>query len=209
MARPPTDREATAEQLLDAAEELIRQRGAHEIAVTEIAAACGMSQSNVYRFFADKEALYAAIAERWFSELTEAMEEVVALGLPATDKMTAFFERRMTIKLARYAADPALFLSYLALGEEHYDVVSGHIDLAGHYLSVIVAQAMAEGHFAGRTIDEIVPLIDLMTVGVCDPHMLVEHTEHATPENVRRIVEVIFAGLGDRVEPRATLRLAS
>lgn len=207
--RLPIDSEPSAADLLDVAEALIRARGAHEIGLSELGSAAGVPTALVARHFADRQALYEAIAERWFSDITAAMEAVVASDLPVRDKMVAFFTRRMEIKLARLDEDAALFRSYLALGDANHGLIDGYIDLAGHYLSVIVSEAMAEGYFAGRTIDELVPLIELMTVAVCDPHMLLEHRDRASEETVRRIVDVIFAGLSTQAEPRAALRLAS
>ena len=209
MPRPTIDREATAEQLLEAAEDLIRTRGAVEITVTDIAAACGMSQSNVYRFFPSKEALYEAIAERWFREIMASNEAVVAAELPAKEKMFELYARNLAIKLARYDADPALFMSYLALGEDHQEVVDGFVDLHYHYLSVVVSEAIAEGYFPGKSIDEVVPLIRMMTVPFSEPQVIVEHRRAATAENLRSVIDVVFAGLGDRAEARPTLRLAS
>lgn len=211
MARPLVDREATAEQLLEAAEDLIRERGAFPISVTDIAAACGMSQSNVYRFFPSKEALFEAIAERWFREICDGMEAVVDSDLPPRDKMFAFFARRLAIKRERFAADPALFRSYLALGEEHHEVVSTYLDLATHYLYVIVNEAIAEGAFPGKAIDEVVETVCLMTMPFCHPNIIIEHLAQASPENLRIVIDVIFAGLAALPEPDARpalLRLA-
>lgn len=209
MARPMIDREATAEQLLEACEELIRQRGAVEITITDIAAACGMSQSNVYRFFPSKDALYEAIAERWFREIMTTSEDVVAADLPAPEKMFEFFARNLAIKLSRYEADPALFLSYLALGDEHHEVVHGFVDLHNHYLSMIVGQAIADGYFVGKSVDEVVALTGIMTGCFTKPHTIVEHRGVATRENLRQVIDVIFAGLGEREPARPALRLAS
>lgn len=209
MSRPMIDREATAELLLEAAEELIRERGAYEISVTDLALACGMSQSNVYRFFASKEVLFDAIAERWFREFGVAMEAVLSADLPVREKLCRFFECRLTLKLARYDADPALFMSYLALGDSHPDVVDGYIDLATHHLAELIAEAMVEGEFAGRGIDEVLGLINLMTIPFCDPHMIVVHRAQATPDNLRRVMDVIFAGLAAPEQARPALRLAS
>ncbi len=81
MARPQIDHDEMREQILQCAEDMVRERGPVTPTVTEIAAACGMSQSNVYRFFESKEALFEATVERWFREFNEIMEEVVESGV--------------------------------------------------------------------------------------------------------------------------------
>ena len=64
MARPQTDIEAGRVQLMDVVDDLIRKRGATDVSMTELAAAAGMSPSNLYRFFENKEALLEAVADR-------------------------------------------------------------------------------------------------------------------------------------------------
>lgn len=213
MPRPQTDHDATIEQLLAAAEQLVRERGPVAITITDIANACGMSQSNVYRFFPNKEALWEAFAERWFRELNEMMEEVVASDLPPREKLFQFFARRLAVKRGRYLAEPELFLSYLALGHEHEEVVTGYIDLADHYMATILGEAIAEGEFEGLTIAELMGPVNLMVAPFCHPEVMVEYVDHATPENLRLVIDAIFAGLGKAVARAAPdmpeLRIAS
>ena len=76
MARPQTDIEAGRTALLEMVDELIRKRGSVDISMTDLAAASGMSPSNLYRFFDNKEALLEAVAERFFAEKIRIMVEV-------------------------------------------------------------------------------------------------------------------------------------
>lgn len=85
MARPQTDIEAGRQELLDIVEGMIAKRGAVDITVNELAAEAGMSPSNLYRFFENKEAILEAAAERWFAPKIAIMEEVVASPLPARE----------------------------------------------------------------------------------------------------------------------------
>ena len=212
MARPQTDHEATREQLLETAEQLIRERGPVSITVTDIANACGMSQSNVYRFFPSKEALFEAFAERWFSELNEIMEEVVESDLAPREKLYQFFARRLVVKRARYNEDPDYFMSCMALGEEHREVVMSYVDLADHYMAVILSEAIAGGAFRDKTIAEMMSLVNLMLAPFCDPVLMARY-KGATPENLRTIIDAIFDGIGDQADvaapERERLKLAS
>ena len=54
MARPHTDIEAGRNALLEVVDDLVRKRGAVDISMTDLAAAAGMSASNLYRFFDNK-----------------------------------------------------------------------------------------------------------------------------------------------------------
>ncbi|MGP1282824.1 MAG: TetR/AcrR family transcriptional regulator [Parasphingopyxis sp.] len=213
MARPQTDHEAAAEQLLEAAEQLIRERGPVIPSITDIANACGMSQSNVYRFFPNKEALWEASVERWFRPFNEMMDEVVESDLPPREKLYQFFARRFAEKRRRYEDDRDYFLACMALGEEHPEVVMSYVDLADHYMATILAEAISEGEFPGMTIDGLMSPVNLMLAPFCDPG-LIPHYDSANMENLRIAVNTLFNGLSakcaDAPEASGTpLKLAS
>jgi AcrR family transcriptional regulator len=73
MARPQTDIDAGRIALLEVVDDLVRRRGSVDISMTDLAAAAGMSPSNLYRFFDNKEALLEAVAERFFAEKIQIM----------------------------------------------------------------------------------------------------------------------------------------
>jgi AcrR family transcriptional regulator len=196
MSRPLNDHEAIRTQLMDAAEDMVRSRGAINLSLTEVAAACGMSQSSFYRYFASKEAFFEAIAGRWFEELNQIMEDVVASDLPPREKLFEFFARRVAVKRARFEADPNLFRANMDLGEEHWEVIRGYVDLADHYMAVILGEAMAEGYFPGYDLDHVVSLTNLVMQPFCNPFVMMDMIRTATPENLRIVVHTLFDGLG-------------
>ena len=75
MPRPETDMEAKRQQIMEAADQIIQDKGAISFTMTDLAAAAGMSQSNLYRFFESKDALAEAMAGEWFADL-----EVIMAG---------------------------------------------------------------------------------------------------------------------------------
>ena len=62
---------ATQQALEDAARTLFAQRGFHGTTLSDITAAAGKSPASFYRYFADKEALLAALAESFLQEVVE------------------------------------------------------------------------------------------------------------------------------------------
>ncbi len=195
MPRPTTDIDAGRHQLLDVVEGIIKQRGAASVTLAELAKAADMSSGNIYRFFENKEALYEAVAERWFAPKIRIMEEVVASALPARHKLYEFFARRFALMQQNWHADPVLFQSYCELGEEHFETVRGYIDLGDHYLAMIVADAIQEGYFPGLSIDQCVSLINLMVQPFCDPKMMVMLSHSVTSEKLALIIASILDGL--------------
>lgn len=199
MARPHTDIEAGRAQLLEVVDDLVRQRGSADISMTDLASAAGMSPSNLYRFFENKEALLEAVAEKFFARKIEVMEDVTASDLPVREKMYHYFARRFTLMVEQYEAEPDLLKSYLEIGNQHFEVVRGYVDLGDHYLALIVAEAMEEGYFEGFSIDETVSLINQMVQCYTNPEAIVYiGTAKLRVEKLAMIVDTIFAGLNGK-----------
>ncbi|MFM2410463.1 MAG: hypothetical protein RL481_1291 [Pseudomonadota bacterium] len=196
MARPQTDIEAGRQELLDIADDLVRKRGGVDLSMTELASAAGMSPSNLYRFFESKEALMEAAAGRWFDPKIAIMEDVVAAALPPREKLYQFFARRFILMRDQFREDPEFFKSYLELGQQHFEVVRGYVDLGDHYLAIIAAEAMDEGHLPGLSIDEAVSLINQMVQCYCNPDALLYLDPKLSEEKLGRIIDTILIGLG-------------
>jgi AcrR family transcriptional regulator len=196
MARPQTDIEAGRTLLLQTVERLVKARGAADISMTELAAEAGMSPSNIYRFFENKEALLEAVAEDWFADKVAVMEEVTASDMQVRDKMQAFFGRRFVLMQMRFEDDPELFKSYAELGSLYIEVTRGYVDLGDHYLANIVAEALEQGYFGSLTIDEAVSLINQMLQPYCNPTMITMLYPKLSLEKLAMILDTIFAGLG-------------
>lgn len=192
MARPQTDIDAGREELIDRVVELIEERGSTSMTVAELAARANMSPANLYRFFDSKDALIEAVAERWFKPKVVIMEEVVASDLPPRRKMFEFFARRFALMKSEWERDPVAFANYVDLGRENFELVRSYVDLGDHYLAVIIGEAMAEGHFAGLSVDEALSLVNQMV----SVYMNIGAMELVMPklsvEKLAHIVDAIF-----------------
>ena len=195
MARPQTDIQAGREQLLDIATAMIEERGNTALTMTELAALAGMSPANLYRYFENKEAVIEAIAGRWFAPKVAIMEEVIASDLPPRRKLFEFYARRFALIRAMWERDQVLFQTYCDVGEEHFDVVRSYVDLGDHYLGQIVAEAMAEGYFAGLEIDETISLINQMVAAYVNISLMALVMPRLSEDKLARIIDAIFDGL--------------
>lgn len=195
MARPQTDIEAGREHLIDIATAMIEERGNTALTMTELAGRAGMSAANLYRYFESKEAVIEAIAGRWFAPKVAIMEEVVASDLPPRRKMYEFYARRFTLIRAMWERDPVLFQTYCDVGEEHFELVRSYVDLGDHHLGEIVAEAMAEGHFAGLEIDDAISLINQMVAPYVNIGLMAMIMPKLNETKLARIVDAIFDGL--------------
>src|ERR671932_2249566 len=84
------------EELLDAADRVVRRRGG-EPSMEEIAAEAGITKPVLYRHFGDKDGLYDALAARYVAELADALQ-------PAAQARGG---------RARFAASVDAYLSYI------------------------------------------------------------------------------------------------
>ena len=198
MARPKTDIEAGREHLIDLAIEVVEERGANALTVSEVANRASMSPANLYRYFENREAMIEAVAERWFQPKVAIMEEVVASELPPRRKLFEFYARRFAVIRAMWQRDPVVFQTYCELGEEHFEVVRSYIDLGDHYLGVIIGEAMAEGYFAGLGVDETISLINQMVSPYVNITLMAMVMPKLTEQKLARIVDAIFDGLSSQ-----------
>jgi AcrR family transcriptional regulator len=63
--------ERSRKQILDAALKLFSHRGYGATGVNDIAEEAGLSKGNIYHHFADKEAMFRALLERYFQAMSE------------------------------------------------------------------------------------------------------------------------------------------
>lgn len=70
MARPGPQRTLTPEQLLDAAQELLAERGAAAVSIRGIAGRVGVAPNAVYTYFPDKAAVLGALVDRVLGRLS-------------------------------------------------------------------------------------------------------------------------------------------
>ena len=137
----------TPEQILDAAEDVLRRFGPAKANVVDVARALGVSHGSVYRHFASKAALRNAVIERWLSRVSQPLEIIVAEEGPAPARLTRWFEALRSVKLSKVSQDPAIFAAYHALALEAGDSVAEHVGHLIEQVSAIIADGMRRGEF--------------------------------------------------------------
>lgn len=197
-------------ELTKQAMDLIAKRGAM-IGKSDLAAETRVSRARVDEVFPEESDLFESIVEQWYAHDIEIMEAVVASDLPVQRKFYEFYARRFRRERERYNEDPGLFALYVELGSERIEQVRGYIDLADHYLTELIAQAQAEGFFAGLTINRALSLINQMVLCYTSPQVMLMLEGRLTEDKLAAIVDTLFAGLSaaDRgAAPVIGLRIA-
>ena len=197
-------------KLVKLAMELVERKGT-EVTRLMLANESQLARSRIEHIFPEEADLFDAIVEDWYAPDIAIMEEVVASELPIQRKFYEFFARRFVREQERFRANPDTFALYLELGQARFEQVRGYIDLADHYLSELVAQAQAEGHFDGLKIDRALSLINQMVVCYTSPQVLMMLDGRLDESKLAQIIDTMFAGLTARTGSAAgvsNLRLA-
>ena len=194
MALSPEMRDGERDRIARLALDLVEQSGA-EVSYSTLVRESGLSRARFEQVFENDEDVFDKIAEVWLSPHMQAMEEVLAADLPPSRKMYEFFRRRFVISRERWRADPAFFKLICEMGATQFERVRSYVDLADHYQCELIAEAQAEGYFAGLEIDEALSLINQMVSTYTLPDALVYLGDKLTEQKLARIIETIFAGL--------------
>ena len=211
MGLSPEIRESERERIAQMVLDLVKQRGAeipYSVAISE----SGVARARFEQIFDDYDDLFDAIAQLWLKPNVEAMEQVTLTNLPPNRKLYEFFRRRFVISRDRFRQDPEFFTHICEMGASNFERVRSFVDLADHYQCEIIAEAQAEGYFAGLEIDEALSLINQMVSNYTLPDALIYLGDKLTEAKLARIIDTIFIGLsaeaGSQAEGVNTLRIA-
>ncbi len=192
MTQTEIDRER--ERLADLALEMAARRG-EETTRAALAAETRLSRARIETIFPEEEDLFDAVVERWFDPEIAIMAEVVASELPVNRKLYEFIARRFLRRRDEFKRDPQLYRLLCELGAARFERVRSFVDLADHHLCEIIAEAQAEGHFAGLGIEEARSLISQMAICYTMPDMVPMLDERLSEAKLAAIVDTLFAGL--------------
>jgi AcrR family transcriptional regulator len=138
----------TPDQILEAAEEVLRRYGPTKATVVDVARALEVSHGSVYRHFPSKAALRDAVARRWLGRILAPLTEIAASPGPASDRLRRWLDALIAAKHAKVLDDPELFATYLALADDAREVVAEHVAALVGQIAAILADGMAQGEFS-------------------------------------------------------------
>jgi AcrR family transcriptional regulator len=180
------DAERNRRRLLDAAEALFRERGL-EVGVAEIAERAGVGRGTLFRNFASKEDLIAAIV---VERMGDAVEEARAL-LDAGDPGEALFEFLWTIA-GRQQLDRGLFEAVGDAWLVNDEIRAAHAQVVG-----VMGDLLARAQDAGAVRADVGAMdVLIMFKGVCEAACAFAHVDS---EIVRRQLDLLRAAL--RADP--------
>lgn len=181
--------------MLDATGRLLKAHGVRKLTVSDVAAACGMSQSNAYRFFPSRQALLDATCERWYAAIEEELAAVARSDEAPAEQFVRFVARQYELKRARYAEDRELFRAYLELGAASAGIVERHLNRLHAQLEAILQRCGEEGLLGGRDAGEAAVLVEAMTLRFRDPVEIMRFYERDSARRAAEVAGLILAGM--------------
>lgn len=143
-------RDERREQILSSALRLFAERGLAATRIADIAAAAGMSQGLLYRYFASKETIFTALIAEAFGRMNEACRMLEEMALPPRAKVELAATR--LIEGLEQHADTALYHLLIAQATASEAIpaeAKAVIRAQGPYPYAVLARIFAEGQRGG------------------------------------------------------------
>jgi AcrR family transcriptional regulator len=188
----------TAEQILAAAEDVLRRFGPAKATVVDVARVLGVSHGSVYRHFPTKAALRAAVTHRWLERTHAGLAELAAGDSPAPERLLAWLSTLFEAKRKKMLDDPELSATYSALARESSGMISEHLADLARQLAAIIASGAAAGDFADGDTDLKAQAVFDATARFHDPMYAAHWTSPGIDEAFDAVCELVLAGLAKR-----------
>lgn len=181
------------EQILDAAEDLLRRYGVAKTTVTDVARALGLSHAAVYKYFDTKAALQEAVAERWLARVSTPLGAIASGNGTAEKKLRDWMRTLVEIKRRKVLDDPEMFGTYHALAETAGGAVSRHVEELERQLAHIIREGMESGDFRVSDARNAAVAVFNATARFHHPHFV----RQTPPQDadVTAVLDLLVAGL--------------
>ncbi|ABR59217.1 TetR family transcriptional regulator [Sinorhizobium medicae] len=190
MPRPAVEKTLMRQRFVMAAEEILRENGGARLALADVAARLGMSQSNSYRYFPDRQALISMLAENWFAGVEDEVTAAVVAESEPDGQVTAWVLRTMRAKCERYDADPSLFLAYLRLAGGEAEAVARHVGRLREIIRPAVATLTGE-----TEAEDALILLEDATILFRNPFLIAQYRATLSEKRARQVAEAIIQAI--------------
>ncbi|GAA1630404.1 TetR family transcriptional regulator [Nonomuraea maheshkhaliensis] len=193
-----TDGILTCEQIITAAQDVLRRYGPAKATVVDVARALGVSHGSVYRHFPSKTALREAVTHRWLEEAHAGLAAVMASSAPADVRLREWLTTLSASKRAKALDDPELFATYMVLVNEASEVIQGHITGLVDQLEEIIATGAARGELATADPAASARTVFLATNAFHDPAHAASWSRPEVEEELNALCDLLLLGLKPR-----------
>lgn len=196
----------TAEQILDAAEQVLRRYGPGKTTVVDVARALDVSHGSIYRHFPSKAALRDAVAARWLHRVSKPLRAIVEEHRPAPERLRRWFDALIAIKRSKILDDPELFATYHGMIMDSRKAVEAHVEELVAQVTEIVADGMKQGSFTAGDPRRTAEALFQATIRFHNPQHAAEWRDPNIDADFEALWQLLTAGLGTAAAPAKAQR---
>lgn len=159
MTMPLASSESTAQRILAAALDDLRQFGPDRTTVVSVAKKAGMTHANVYRHFETKIALFDAITLLWLKPVEAKLSEIADAPDPAHDKLERLITALVRAYRDRLEAEPMLFDLFVMAFAESRSIARHHRARVRTLIDRVIEEGQTAGAFPVKSRDRALTFI--------------------------------------------------
>jgi AcrR family transcriptional regulator len=171
----------THRQIVEVAERLFRQLGFQKTKVADIARELHMSTANVYRFFAAKSEINAAVCMDLLGKIEAEAEKIAASRGADAQRMRNLVASVEKAHSKLYMCDRKLHELIEAAVTENWTIMREHNRRLTWMLEQIIASGMAAGEFRPGDAALAACLVNTACIRFCHPRLMGENEQEPKP----------------------------
>lgn len=188
-------------KILDAAEERFRTYGFGKTAMAEIASDVEMSTANLYRYFENKLAIGAAMAERCFGERANILSEIVQRSdISESERLNIFVLAMLDYEYSQFNNEPKLLELVDVIVQKRPDLVSCEVERNNKFIATILKQGCEKGEFEINKIDETASFVLAAVVKFSSPFFITMYPIEELQRLANGVVQLILNGITKRIK---------
>lgn len=192
--RGPADH-SIRDQIVDAADAHFSHYGYGKTTVADLAKAIGFSKAYIYKFFDSKQAIGEAICSRCLGSVVATVDEAVADGKSATDKIRRLLNTISAVSAELFFSDRKLYDIAAYSCAERWPSSEAYIARVEAMLIEIIREGREAGEFERKTpIDEVARSIFSAFQPFMNPVML-QYNLDAVPEGANEVASLVLRSL--------------
>ncbi|MDR6555625.1 TetR/AcrR family transcriptional regulator [Paenibacillus qinlingensis] len=185
------------DEILDAAEQVLRRYGPDKTSVVDVAKVLQVSHGTLYRHFESKAALREAVTSRWLHTSIVVPLDAIAgeIGGSSVDRLRLWLETLIQAKQKFAAEDIEMFAMYANVTVIEVEMISTHVYRLIKQLAQIIEQGMASKELKQGDSESIARAVFLATSRFHHPSHAAEWGMGNMTEDFENVWQLLLGGL--------------
>ncbi|CAN7230725.1 TetR family transcriptional regulator [Paenibacillus sp. LjRoot56] len=185
------------DEILDAAEQVLRRYGPDKTSVVDIAKVLQVSHGTLYRHFESKAALREAVTSRWLHTSIAVPLEAIASGTDgsAVERLRLWLDTLIQTKRKFAAEDAEMFVMYANVTVIEVEMISTHMYRLIKQLEQIIEAGMASKELKQGDSESLARAIFLATSRFHHPSHAGEWAMGSLGEDFESVWQLLLGGL--------------